>query len=357
MIEEKIKTTKIEDLVSDFEVHVDSDDNISSAIGKMKKFKLNSIPIFEDGEYSGMLPMERIMSFATHPKTTKCKKLMIFPPVLNSKMNLPRACNKMWRNKITTVAVADGDCVLGILDFWDIIDWCLKNEHFKKVKISELYPKKHVSFRLNKKSYKKKRGISGCFTYFQTDVDFENLWKKIPYIIKQNMDLQEEVIKKIKTDSQSTKRILRVELRTSDSIHELFLEIKEQRPAFVLIGDKIVTCRDILKYLSTFRKKGGRITFVNKTSIDGQTKKYIKHSLNKFVSLYDKKNGKDGIKGVMITICDLSSYGDRENIELSLKVITNLGVFCTKRIGRNPVKVFNGLVDTIEKQIIKRRCG
>jgi CBS domain-containing protein len=363
MLKEKVKETKVEKLMKKPKIFLSPDEKISSVIGKMKKHKTYALPVEEGKKYIGMVTAQEIISEPIHPTTTEIKSLIIHPPLIPYNTSLTDVCDKMWRNNLRAIPIGEDKKLEGILTFWDILDWSLKQEEFKNLKINEIKKreiptvKKHEEVDKAKIKLRKKE-----FTHLLIEdkrmnmlIREEDLLEDIMRYPKESMTLGErkgEKSKRLGVETRSVAEKIMGKIKEDNSIYKLLKEMKFHNYSYFVLENSVVTFIDILRYLGDFKERVTQeVVFINESKFDDMTWDQMKMDLQDFLEIYHKKFGKDTILDFRITIRDLHTTGDRTKYIMSAKLLTDLGDFYADKEGWDAIDVFDGLIKAIRKQI------
>jgi predicted transcriptional regulator len=363
MLEEKLNEKKVEELMREPEIILSPNEQVSSVIGKMRKNNIYSLPVVKENNYFGFLEAQEIVGSNINPESTKIETLMTYPPTIASHASLIEAIEKMWRNNLRTIPIVTHKKVRGVLNFWDIVDWCLDQEEFKKKRVQELESKEIPKIRKHEEVDQaiveiKEKDIVKLLIQGReiTDVlgtkEIINQNKTRP---KERMTLGErkgEKDKRTSIESRTISRPIKVRTNKKESIHKLLKEMKKLNYDYAVLGNSIITFRDILSYLKDFKiDMTQRVIFASKIELDPFVMDQISSDLKSFLETYHKKFSKNTIKEFRIGIESTNKNGKNEFYEISAKLLTDMEDYYAKKDGWDPLEVFNDALAAIRKQI------
>jgi CBS domain-containing protein len=363
MLKGKLNEIKVKELMKKPEIFLSPKEVVSSVIGKMKKHKTYALPVKKGKKYVGMITAQEIVSERIPPTTTEIKSLITYPPLIPSNTSLAEACDKMWRNDLRTIPVGDNKELKGILTFWDVVDWCLKQEDLKKFKVDEIetrdIPVLNVHEQVDKAKIKlRNKRLTKLLVgdgRINKILGTKNLVKKLSKIPRESMTLGErkgEKTKRLGIESRSVTRKIKVRVKKNNSIHELLKEMKRFNSNYAVLDESVITFKDILRFLGEYKEDLTRkVVFINKSKLDDLTWNHMKMDLQDFLQIYNKKFGKDSIRDFRITIRDLHTTGDKTKFIMSAKLLTDLRDFYAKKEGWDAIDVFDDLIGAVRRQI------
>lgn len=356
---------KVGDVGNSPPYHVNSEEKVSSVIGVMKKRKEYVLPVRKGKETIGVITAESILYSNVPPTTAKAETLVSDSPFMQKGESLAVACEKMWKNELKSVPVGSKERLEGMLTFWDIADWCLKQGFFKKLKITEIgirdlpvikgkdnVDKAKAEMREEQISKllvedEKTSGLLGGRKLLETV-------SKTPKTSMTKGDRKGEKQKFMGMEAGGMAQRIRVRLNEDASIHDLFEKMKRHRSTYAFIVDHILTYKDILKYLSELKPEESppeRVRFVTKGKIEEDMLSSLKSEINSFLEIYDKKFGRNSVKDFRVTINQTREKGRRTFFEMSAKMLTDYGDFYAEKKGWNFPGMSKDMIEAIRRQV------
>lgn len=362
---EDILTEKAVDIAGKPPEFVSHEERISSVIGKMKKLGVYALPVREGGDFAGIITAEGIVYSSAPPTTTKAGNLIAHTPFLPEDASISEACDKMWRNDLRSIPVGSRKKFAGILTFWDILEWCLRQQEFKKLKVTEIgirdMPVIRVSDEADRaKVQMRERRISKLMAEDEKierllgSKDYMETISKTPMESLTLGDRKGEKQKLRGIDAGSLARRIRVRAKEDDSIHDLLKKMKRKRSAYAFFVDYILTHKDVLRYLAELgpeKDLSERAGLVVKGGSDELMLEGLRSKLRNFIELYDKKFGRDSMRDFKITIKESRKKGKGTFFEMYAKLLTDSGDFCAEKKGWNFPGLSNDLIEAIRRQI------
>jgi len=80
----------VKDVMTKNVVTCTTDDNISTALGKMQKHKIHQLPVIEKKSLKGILTLNRVITSEADPYTTKVSNVMISTPTVEPDENIEK---------------------------------------------------------------------------------------------------------------------------------------------------------------------------------------------------------------------------------------------------------------------------
>ncbi len=97
----------VKDLMNKNVVYCEPDESVSQALGLMKKYKVHQLPIIKDGELTGILILNKIITREIDPLKTKISTLMIPSPRLSPDASSEDAIKLLLGSNLRAVPVFD----------------------------------------------------------------------------------------------------------------------------------------------------------------------------------------------------------------------------------------------------------
>jgi CBS domain-containing protein len=364
MLKRKLNRIRVKKLMRGAKKFVSPKEKLSSVIGKLKKHKKCALPVKKGKKYKGLVVSQVIAYEDLPPTITKTKSLIINPPLISPDTSLAEACEKMWRNNLIAIPIGKNKKLKGILTFWNIVDWGLKQKEFKKLKVDEIrireFPVVDIHEEVDKTRVKLRNKELTKILVKDENITkatgIEYIVDKISKIPKEKMtkgDRKGEKYKRLGIETRSISRIIKVKIKERNSIQKLLKKMKKFYSSYALVGESLITFKDILRFLGELKEDilTKKVIFITKTKFFYLTWDQMKNDLIGFLETYHKKFGKDSIREFRITIRDLHKKGSRMKFIMSGKLLTDLGDFYAKKEGWDPIDVFDDLIEAIRRQI------
>lgn len=364
MIDKKLNQTRAKELMKTPEDFVRSEEKISSAIGKMKKYDTCAIPIKDDrGRYSGIITSQEVLSKDFPPSISESKSTVVNPPLISPNTSLSELCEKMWLNDMFAIPVGYGNELKGLINFWDIVDWALDQGEFKSIKISEIAPKKRPEVEIHDELDKAKvkfreKNLSKILVRdenIDSILEASELSNRIFNIPRESMtkgDRRDEKYKRLGIKAMSITKTVEFRLDKDDNVHKMLREMKKHYSSYAVVDDYLITFKDILRYFSSFKAEiTQKVIFVTDDKIDELTWHHWDVDLEGFLETYHKKFGKETIKEFKITINTFHEDDGDVEYEMKAKLLTDEENHFVEKNGWNAVIVFHEMIDALRKQV------
>ncbi len=364
MLQDKLHDTKVRELMRDPELILDTKEKISSVIGKMIKKGDYSLPIQNSKGFQGLITAHQIITKDVPPTTTEVENLLTHPPTIPPHSNLIEAIEKMERNNLKKIPIVLDEKLVGILGFWDIVNWLLKQNEVNNWKISDIEIRENPSIDTHVGVGEVIIELKGEDVYkvFVNDEGMDEfigtkaLLEKVMGKQRESVTLGErkgEKNKRLSLESRSISLPLKVKLKGEDSIKKLLEEMKRHQSTFIVVNkDAWLTFKDIFRFLSDFKiESTQRVVFWSEEEFDEMTMNHINQNLQSFAERYHKKFGKRTIRSFRIGVEKIRDEGKNTLYEMSAKLLTDQGDYYSKKDGWDLIKVFDGLIKALRKQI------
>jgi len=121
MVGTEILRMKVEDVMSKADRTVGPLDNLSEALGKMKKFGLMELPVVEKDRLKGLLTLRTITRRRKLPITAQVRHLMITPPKVSGNDRLPKVAELLVNRDFSSIPVTYRGNLQGMISRRDIV--------------------------------------------------------------------------------------------------------------------------------------------------------------------------------------------------------------------------------------------
>lgn len=112
---------KISELMSKNVVTAGTDETISSVLNKMRKYRINQLPVTDGKEFAGMIDIKTIVLRKLDPISAKVKGLEVSTPSISSSEDAEKAADLIIRTGVRAVPVIDKGKLVGIISETDIM--------------------------------------------------------------------------------------------------------------------------------------------------------------------------------------------------------------------------------------------
>ncbi|MFC2143077.1 CBS domain-containing protein [Candidatus Aenigmatarchaeota archaeon] len=116
-------------------VSVDVDENISTALGKMKRYGIHQLPVISGGFFQGMLELKNIVTKKIDPRVTKAASLMQNTPSIEPNESLVMGVKKLIQSGFRAIPVMKEERLYGVLSETDVLK---VSDLIKKGKVSDI---------------------------------------------------------------------------------------------------------------------------------------------------------------------------------------------------------------------------
>lgn len=364
MLKDKLNDTGVKELMRDPEVIVDTKEKISSVIGKMMKKGDYSLLVQNSKGFQGLITAHQIITKDVPPTSTEAKSLLTHPPTIPPHSNLIEAIEKMWRNDLKKIPIILDEKLLGIVGFWEIVDWMLNQDEFNELKISDIDERENpvIDIREEVDEVRIEMKNKDLYKVFVNDEEMDEftgtkaLLEKVMRKQRESVTLGErkgDKNKRLSLETRSVSLPIKVKLKENDSVKKMLEEMKKYQSTYAVTdSSSMINFKDILRFLTDYKiKSTQRVVFWSEEDFDEMTMNHINQNLQSFVERYHKKFGKRTIKSFRIGVEKIRDEGKNSLYEMSAKLLTDQGDYYSKKEGWDPIKVFDGLIKALRKQI------
>ncbi len=117
-----VQEIKAKDIMSKILFTVEPEEDVSSAIGKMKQHDINEVPVVSNGKVVGLVSYETLLKRRSIPMTTKVENVMIFPPRVSENDSVMDIAETMLSSGYRAVPVTKRERIVGIVSRTDLIN-------------------------------------------------------------------------------------------------------------------------------------------------------------------------------------------------------------------------------------------
>lgn len=365
-MKEKIQKKEVREFIMEENYGVSPGATVSEISGIMNKHKKYALPIVKGEGYLGLVTASDIVS-SRKPTTTKAENIASHIPLVSGESGLGEVLESMLEKNLRAVPVGEGGIFKGLITFWDVMGWCLKEKELSRYMVSDVkrfdFPKISADDELDAARVKlRKDDISKLFLgddKVNSLIDEKEYATKISKIPKTRPKVGERVGEKIKmlgANPENIEESIVVQLDESDILKKLFEEMLENRTTHAKVGNGIVTYRDILRFLADLEGEEEtveqqKIKVISKHYLSPKTIKYFEDELRKFAQQYGERHGLETLKEMKINVKELNRKGLRRTYEMKANMVADSGNVHVKKQGWSPKKVFNELMAAVKKSV------
>ncbi len=349
---------KIEDLMSRNIISASSDESLSTALAKMKKYKLHQVPIIDDNEYKGMVLLKSLVIKRIDPARSRCMNFAVPTASLSRNMDLENAAEHLLNSGMRALPVIDNR-IVGILSESDLMKVVKSGKKAEDV-MSEC---EYVSTSDNIGKVKKLmtyRNVSRVPVVNNGKlVGVVSTLNLIDVLLRAKQDYVErgkahydrgfkdpQPIDKIKVETVMEEPKI---VSADASINDVAKILQKEEEVFVMnAAPHVITQKDVLELLLAREQKG---VYVQVTNLHGEDS-FAQAKIDSMTTEFVKKIGKmvPKIQSLMIHI-----EKDRKGGKTKYSVRTRLfpGVFVSHYWDWDLVIAMQTALDKLEKEIVK----
>lgn len=121
MVNPELYTRKVEDIMSKVKWTVEPLDTLSEALGKMKKFEVQELPVVEKGKLKGLLTFRTLAHRRKIPISAQVRNFMVAPPKIKPNDRLPFIVERLINRDFSSLPVTLRSDLMGMVSRRDII--------------------------------------------------------------------------------------------------------------------------------------------------------------------------------------------------------------------------------------------
>lgn len=354
----------VKDIMSANVISVSSDDTISNALSKMKKYRLNQLPVIDDG-LKGMLLLKKIVTTNIDPSTAKAGNFIVPATMIDANMPTEESARLLLNSGFRALPVTEKGKVIGMISETDLIktlrisgsldsmavecECVSKDDDVGKVKKIMAYRNvSRVPVVDNEKIVgvvstldlidlllKGKSGKSGFHGQDKSLTD--SGYKEIVSIDK------------IKAEMMMSKPVLVERGAPAKEIIKLLTENEE-----VFIQDSvpyILTPKDLLEAVARSAEKGVYVQVTNLHNEDSFTQAKIDSGTTRFVQ---KISSMMNIQSLIVHIERHEKQGKNIRYDIRARLLTPFGLKVSHSQGWDVVTAVQDALDNLETEITKK---
>jgi CBS domain-containing protein/ribosome-associated translation inhibitor RaiA len=145
MTRHSILDLSVGDLMSRKPVTVQPDEEVSTVMGKMKKFDVHELPVIQGKKLLGMVSYSTLLKRRNLPLTTRVDSLLLRPPRVAEEDPLPKVAEILMSSGYRAVPVVRDDTMVGLISRTDLVRAIAEAEEFANVHVRQIMtPDPHV---------------------------------------------------------------------------------------------------------------------------------------------------------------------------------------------------------------------
>lgn len=139
MTRKSVQDMKARDVMSRNLITVESDEDVSSAIGKMHQYDINVVPVVaEDGTIQGIVNYEALLKRRSIPMTAKVENVMAFPPRMDEEASVMDIAETMLSSGYRAVPITDHDRIVGLVSRTDLVNIIPALKILRGIEVNEI---------------------------------------------------------------------------------------------------------------------------------------------------------------------------------------------------------------------------
>lgn len=351
----------VKDIMSKNVISAGSNDSVSSALSKMKKYRLNQLPVI-DNKLEGMLLLKRIVTTDIDPSTSKVGGFAVPMTAIDADATSEEAAKALLNSGSRAMPVMKKGIVIGIISETDIIktasisddlsalaaecEYVSKNDDLGKVKKIMAY--KNVS----RVPVIDNGKIVGVVSMLEL-IDVMLSWKQgLRSMGKSTTSGTREPVSidKIKAETAMIKPVVIEKNIPAREILKLLTENEE-----VFIQDSVphvLTPKDLLEVITRSKEKGVYVQITNLHNEDSFTQAKIDSATTKFVQ---KIGGiMSDIQSLIVHIERHEKQGKKTRYDIRARLLTHFGLKVSHSQGWDAVTAIQEALDNLETEILKK---
>ncbi|MGA1873099.1 MAG: CBS domain-containing protein [Thermoplasmatota archaeon] len=138
MVNPELYKRRVEDIMSSVKWSVEPLDTLSEALGKMKKFDVQELPVVEKGKLRGLLTFRTLARRRKMPITAQVRHFMVVPPKINPNDRLPNIVEKLINRDFTSLPVTHRADLKGMVSRRDIIAEMMNDPQVRRINVETI---------------------------------------------------------------------------------------------------------------------------------------------------------------------------------------------------------------------------
>ncbi len=350
---------KVEDLIARNVISVSSEDSLSIALSKMKKYSIHQMPVIDDSEYKGMILLKSLVTKRIDPIKSKCSHFAVPTGSLRKTINIEDAAQAIINSGLRALPVTDNGKIIGILSESDLMKIVKSGKKAEDVmseceyvttsdnigKVKKLMTYRNVS-RVPVVSNGKLVGVVSTLNLIDVLLRARQEYPGKGKMLRDRGFKEPQPLDKIKVETVMEQPKI---VSTNASINDVAKLLESEEEVFTMNAvPHVITQKDVIELLLAREQRGVYVQVTNLHGEDSFTQAKIDSMTTEFV----KKVGKmiPDIQSLMIHI-----EKDRKGGKTRYSVRTRLfpGIFVSHYWDWDLVIAMQIALDKLEKEIVK----
>ncbi len=350
---------RVKDIMSSNVISVSSDDTLSSALSKMKKYRLNQMPVIDD-ELKGMLLLKKIVTTNIDPFTANAGSFAVPATMIDANLSAEEAAKLLLGSSFRALPVTEKGVIAGIISETDLIrnakisddistlavecEYAGKDDDIGKIKKIMAY--KNVS-RVPVVDNGKIIGVVSTLNLIDVmmgEKHFRSMGKSMSSGTKEPIPAD-----KIKVESVMSAPVVIEKSCPSGKIIKLLSENEE-----VFIQDSvpyIITPKDMLEAMAKSKENGIYVQITNLHNEDSLTQARIDSATTRFVK---KIGSMMDIQTLIVHIERHEKQGKNIRYDIRARLLTPYGLKVSNAQAWDAVSAVNDALHNLEIEILKK---
>ncbi len=352
---------KVKDVMSKDIISAGSNDSISSALSKMKKYRLNQLPVIDD-ELRGMLLLKRIVTTNIDPSTSEVGNFAVPITAIDADATTEEAAKILLSSGFRAVPVMKKGIIVGIISETDLVktaeisgnvsalaaecEYVSKDDDLGKVKKIMAY--KNVS-RVPVVDKGKIIGVVSTLELIDVMMGgkqgLRSMGKSTTSGTKEPVSID-----KIKAETAMIKPVV---IEKNISAKEALKLLTENEEVFIQDSvPYVLTPKDLLEVMARSKEKGIYVQITNLHNEDSFTQAKIDSATTKFVQ---KIGGiMSDIQSLIVHIERHEKQGKKTRYDIRARLLTHFGLKVSHSQGWDAVTAIQEALDNLETEIMKK---
>jgi CBS domain-containing protein len=355
-----VKLVKVEDLMSRNIISASSNESLSSALAKMRKYKIHQMPVVDNGEYKGMLVLKTVVTKRIDPVKSMCINFAVPTSHLRKNMDSESAVEFLLNSGIRALPVIEKDKIVGILSESDLMKLVSSNKKAKDLmseceyvsandgvgKVRKMMTYRNIS-RVPVVSNGKLVGVIGTLNLIDVLLRAKQEFHGKGKMLSDRGYKEPQPLDKIKVETvMEAPKIMSKDA----SINDLAKILQKEEEVFVMNSVPcVIAQKDVLELLLSKEQKGVYVQVTNLHGEDSFTQAKIDSMTTEFV----KKMGKmvNDIQSLMLHI-ERHQKGGKTKYSVRTRLFP--GVFVSHSWDWDLATAAQSALDKLEKEVMKK---
>ncbi len=351
----------VKDIMSKNIISVSSDDSVSNALTKMKKHRLNQLPVIDSG-LKGMLLLKKIVTTDIDPSSAKAGNFTVPCTAMDANTDAAEAASLLLNSGFRALPVAEKGKITGIIGETDLIKTAkIGNDLGMLAAECEYVGRDDVLGKVKKiMAYKNvsrvpvvdKGKIIGVVSTLELIDAMMGGKQGLRSMGKSNTSGTKDPLPadKIKAESIMSAPVVAEKNITAKEVLKLLVENEE-----VFIQDSVpyvLTPKDLLELMAKSKEKGIYVQITNLHNEDSFTQAKIDSATTKFV----QKIGSimSDIQSLIVHIERHEKQGKKTRYDIRARLLTHFGLKVSHSQGWDAVTAIQEALDNLETEILKK---